>query len=36
MNNEKNEKVSVRILRGVFTALLAAVLAVFVFVVMNY
>lgn len=36
MNGENKEKLSVRILKGVMSAIIAVVLAVFVFVVINY
>ena len=36
MNNDNNEKVGIRVLKGLLSALLAAALAVFVYVVMNY
>ena len=36
MKVENKDKLSVRILKGVMSAIIAAVLAVFVFVVINY
>jgi hypothetical protein len=36
MNGENKQKLSTRILNGVLSAIIAAVLAVFVFVVINY
>ena len=36
MSRNKKEKVGVKILHGVINALIAAVLAIFVFVVINY
>jgi hypothetical protein len=36
MNGENKQKLSTRILKGVLSAIIAAVLAVFVFVVINY